>query len=320
MTAPVLRLANADEEARIVAFLDENWGGRLALVHARDYFDFYYRPFGADTLQFAVAETDGQLAAVAGYILANRSSRPDVWVSVWCARKGCNGIGLELMAALPGLTGARVLACNNIRPKTMAFYRFLGWSADRMDHYYRLAPRAEYRLARPDGSVFPEPVPGAVFERVSSPEQLGEIFPGKPHKDAWYVARRYFSFPRLSYDVWKTGRSLVVTRTVDAGCARVVRIIDFIGRPDDFALCGEGLNAWMEHEGAEYMDCYCAGMSPDVMRQAGFLARTEDSKAVVPNYLDPPLLENTEYYYFTNDPDGFVMFKADGDQDRPNLG
>lgn len=95
-----------------------------------------------------MAETDGQLAAVAGYILANRSSRPDVWVSVWCARKGCNGIGLELMAALPGLTGARVLACNNIRPKTMAFYRFLGWSADRMDHYYRLAPRAEYRLAR----------------------------------------------------------------------------------------------------------------------------------------------------------------------------
>ena len=29
--------------------------------------------------------------------------------------------------------------------------------------------------------------------------------------------------------------------------------------------------------------------------------------------------QNTEYYYFTNQPDGFVLFKADGDQDRPNL-
>ena len=35
--------------------------------------------------------------------------------------------------------------------------------------------------------------------------------------------------------------------------------------------------------------------------------------------LTPPLRQNTEYYYFTNQPDGFVLFKADGDQDRPNL-
>ena len=29
--------------------------------------------------------------------------------------------------------------------------------------------------------------------------------------------------------------------------------------------------------------------------------------------------ENTEYCYFTSDPDGFMLFKADGDQDRPNI-
>ena len=320
MTAPVLRLARPDEAERVVAFLDENWDGRLALVHAQDYFDFYYRPFGLQSLQFAVAETDGEISAVAGYILANRSASPDVWVSVWCARKGCNGVGLELMAALPELTGARVLACNNIRPKTMAFYRFLGWTADRMDHYYRLSERGEYRLARSDGRRQPVPVPGVPLIRISGAEEIGAVPEGKPHKDAWYVARRYFGFPRLSYDVWRAGDSIVVTRTIDAGCARVVRVVDYIGAPQDFAKCGEGLAAWMKQENAEYMDCYCAGMSPEVMEQAGFLARSEDSEAVIPNYLDPPLLQNTEYYYFTNDPDGFVMFKADGDQDRPNLG
>ena len=40
---------------------------------------------------------------------------------------------------------------------------------------------------------------------------------------------------------------------------------------------------------------------------------------ILPNYLTPPLFENTEYYYFTSCPDQFVLFKADGDQDRPNL-
>ena len=47
--------------------------------------------------------------------------------------------------------------------------------------------------------------------------------------------------------------------------------------------------------------------------------RLEGDGSVIPNYLTPPLLENTEYYYFTNKPENFVLFKADGDQDRPNL-
>ena len=52
---------------------------------------------------------------------------------------------------------------------------------------------------------------------------------------------------------------------------------------------------------------------------AGFSERREGDGTVIPNYLTPPLRENTEYYYFTNRPEGFVLFKADGDQDRPNL-
>lgn len=319
MTAPELRLAREGEESRIVAFLDEHWGSRLALVHAGDYFDFYYRPFGGAP-QFALAEVDGGLAAVAGYIRTSAAENSDIWVSVWCARKGCNGAGLELMAALPRLTGARVVACNNIRPRTMALYRFLGWTAGRMDHYYRLARRDAYQLARVEHFEQATPLPGAPLERVAREDELGSVYAGKPGKDAWYVARRYFHFPRLSYDVWRAGDALVVTRTIDAGGARVLRVVDYIGRPEDFALCGAGLCARMDELGAEYMDCYCAGMDPDVMAAAGFTARAEGDSNVIPNYLDPPLFENTEYYYFTNDPDGFVMFKADGDQDRPNLG
>ena len=48
-------------------------------------------------------------------------------------------------------------------------------------------------------------------------------------------------------------------------------------------------------------------------------AGVEGDGCIIPNYLTPPVHENTEYYYFTNKPEGFVLFKADGDQDRPNL-
>ena len=67
------------------------------------------------------------------------------------------------------------------------------------------------------------------------------------------------------------------------------------------------------------MDCYNAGIAPEVWAAAGFCERREGDGTVIPNYLTPPLRENTEYYYFTNQPEQFVLFKADGDQDRPNL-
>ena len=133
--------------------------------------------------------------------------------------------------------------------------------------------------------------------------------------------------PELT-DAWllaEEGRiaAYLVTRTVtveEAGGAKVLRIVDFIGRPEQLPRLGAAIDRIMQAEKAEYADCYCAGISPALFLQAGFVERKEEDAVVIPNYLDPPLYENTEYYYFTNQPDGFVLFKADGDQDRPNLG
>ena len=139
-TSPLtFRLARPDEGPAVAAFLDAHWGEKHPLVHLPDFFDFYYRPFGPDgPLQFAFAEQDGAPVAIVGYIRANALETPDIWVSIWCAVKGHHGSGLELMAALPGLTNARVMACNNIRPRTMAFYTFLGYTAERLPHYLSL--------------------------------------------------------------------------------------------------------------------------------------------------------------------------------------
>ena len=151
--------------------------------------------------------------------------------------------------------------------------------------------------------------------------------PHTPRKDVWYMRRRYFHYPHFQYDVWAACENnkllaYVVTRTVSAketGCAAVVRLVDFIGEDSVLPRLGAALDAILNHEGAEYMDCYNAGIPADIWLAAGFTERVEGDGCIIPNYLTPPLHENTEYYYFTNKPENFVMFKADGDQDRPNL-
>lgn len=340
MSELVCRLARRGEERAIAAFINEHFDLRLPLVNRPELFRHYYLGRNGAP-QFAVAEQDGRLLSVAGYITASAAERPDVWVSVWVAAKGHNGVGLELMDALPGLLGADVVACNNIRPKTCTFYRFLGWQAERLPHYYRLARRAQYVLAAPgdreeDGAARILPVlstaRGALaLERVPDTAALEALglpeTPHTPRKDLWYLRRRYFHYPHLRYDVWaarEKGRLLayVVTRTVsaaDTGCVPVVRLVDYLGRDEVLPLLGAALDRILQDAGAEYMDCYNAGIPAAVWQATGFCERLPDDGTVIPNYLTPPLRANTEYYYFTNRPEDFVMFKADGDQDRANL-
>lgn len=333
MSETVFRLARFGEDQKIIAFINEHFDMHLPLINLPEFYKHYY--VGRNGVpQFAIAEQDSEYLSVAGYILANTSRTPDVWVSVWVAAKGHNGVGLELMNALPELTHARVLACNNIRSNTCTFYQFLGWQAERMHHYYRLkAPGPDgYRLALPLQPVI-LPVKGLLsLTKVTDPSELIPLgLPPTVHtptKDIWYLRRRYFRYPHLNYDFWKAelnGKLVcyVVTRTVTAqetGCVPVVRLVDYIGPDEALPLLGSAFDRLLQSTGAEYIDCYNVGIPPQIWKAAGFCERLPDDGTIIPNYLTPPLRENTEYYYFTNAPERFVMFKADGDQDRPNLG
>ncbi|WP_367924548.1 hypothetical protein [uncultured Ruthenibacterium sp.] len=315
------RLAKRSDKNDIVRFLDKNWDSRHPLVHLDDFFTYYYAD--GENLQFALCEAAGQIVALAGYIRANQSQTPDIWVSIWCADKKNRGAGMELLDALPRLCNARLSACNNIRPQVIPLYRFLGYEAGRLPHYYRLADKSSYSVARISKKRILPVEPGPFLQRVESAEHLAKVYTPHseiyPFKDLWYLTRRYFHYPRQKYDLWHLNGNLLATRSVPANGTTVLRIVDYVGLPENFPDFGAGIDHLMTQIQAEYADCYCAGISPAQMERAGFCQRLETDENILPNYLTPPLYENTEYYYSTTHPEHFLLFKADGDQDRPNL-
>lgn len=323
------RLAAGDDRPAIIHFMNTHWGEKHPAINLPDFFDFYYQnPDGS--LRFALAETGGEMAALAGFIPANQNPVPDIWVSLWIADKRHKGIGLELMAALPKLTGCRTLACNNIRPETRPFYEFLGYTTGRVGHFYRLAEKAAYAIAQPAHThILPA---GGSARLIALPTEADFLASGfippknaNPYKDNGYIARRYYHFPRQIYNVWgaylpgqNAPAALLVTRTTPALGSAALRIVDYVGTAEILPELGDAINTLLKAEDAEYADLYCAGIPPEILQKAGFHERSETDSTIIPNYLTPPALKNIEYYYFTNQPQNFTLFRADGDQDRPN--
>lgn len=63
----------------------------------------------------------------------------------------------------------------------------------------------------------------------------------KPQKDYWYINKRYFNYPHYKYDVYRVhdGGSvpcLVVFRVNESDEGKVLRLVDYIGKPADFVL------------------------------------------------------------------------------------
>lgn len=329
MAGYTLRLATPADRTAITGFMNTHWDVRHPLINLPDFFTYYYCTQEGQ-LNFALAEQEGTLAAIAGFTPANRLAAPDIWVSIWAAHPAHRGVGLELMAELPALTGCRTLACNNIRPNTRPFYEFLGYTTGRVGHYYRLAAKDEYTVAdirhrdippvSGDAVLCPLPTADALARSGFTPP------PGNPTKDLWYLSRRYFAFPRQQYTVMgamlpgsEVPAALLIARPVPVLGTCVLRIVDYIGSADLLPRLGAAIDGWMSRLGAEYADWYCVGLPDSALRAAGFVSRAEEDANIIPNYLDPPLRENTEYYYFTSRPENFTLFKADGDQDRPNI-
>lgn len=323
MSSFEMRLAALEDKQQITEFMDANWGSKHVLLHNEGFFKHYY--VDGERLQFAMCFENGILIAVCGYIKASGGKPFDMWVSIWCAAKGKNGAGLELMAAMPSLCGCRVMACNNIRPQTMVFYSFLGYTAKRLPHFYRLAEKENYAVCKiADNTVLPVKQGKAL---IAVTDLNADFTPNEsrvPFKDTRYLQRRYFDYPYAEYNVWRLegyGKtdSLLVTRTVSANNVNVLKIVDYTGSPESFDAFGYGIDSLLKAENAEYAEMYCYGIAADIMNKAGFCERTEESVNIIPNYLTPLLQENTEYYFFTSDDNSFTMFKADGDQDRPNV-
>ena len=113
-------------------------------------------------------------------------------------------------------------------------------------------------------------------------------------------------------------KTLLVIRILNVNGAKAIRIVDAIGQLQGNLY--DEFQAYLKEMGAEYIDFMNFGINEDIFYKMGFRKLDLEEKLIIPNYFEPFEQRNVKIdIAWKADYEGYVAFKGDSDQDRPNI-
>ncbi len=328
-----IRFAKYEEIEEIMRFIEDHWKKGHILARNRDFFEYEMVVDGKVNFVIAKDKETGMIHGMHGFLMASKNmDKFDTWGSIWKVIPGAMGLlGLEIVKRLKRYTNTRAFLSIGANPQTtVPIIRKIERFDDvgKMQHFYCLANRSDYCVAKV-GHFEPfvenrdyqvQVIPFKNFRELNRLYDFSCSADAFPYKDAWYISHRYFEHPVYTYQVYGLSegekvQALLFCREQEYGGVKVLRIVDYMGRPQLFGGISAFLKAGLEKY--EYIDFYCYGFDTSYVRQAGMIELQDGDTNIIPNYFAPYVAENIDIWVGT--PHGkAVFFKADGDQDRPN--
>ncbi len=319
-------------------FIRREWRSTHILGNNKPFFLYEFR--SDKDINFIIARelSSGSITGLVGFIKSNSSDTPDIWTSLWKVKKGTKDpvLGIRILNFLRNNIRHRKLIVAGSNDIASALLKRMKFQTGCYSQYYMINPHVEdYRIlvskdhSRKDTDKTLKPENRLTLVRDF--DDLGRFDSGLfinsiPYKDSSYIKRRYFDYPDFDYLVYgiKTDgdySSIIILREVTVGDAKILRIVDFIGNEEDLLLVKDDLRQILIDNKYEYIDFLEYGMSDDILAALGFCKlNVESDDLIVPNYFSPLVQENTTIHFAADIPvnEKFFLFKADGDQDRPN--
>jgi hypothetical protein len=326
----MIRFAGVSDIEKIMSFIDTYWRKGHILGSNRRFFE--YEHLLPEGVTYVISENEKQeVNAILGYIPYGKTHR-DIMTVMWKANHTAEpALGIELFNYLKDNADVRIMASPGSNQKLRGLYHYLGCQFGKMVHWYRLnSKKKSFRIAVIDDADIPHKTGSVGYVLYHSWDELNCRFDWnayqagnpKPYKEKWYIKKRYFDHPVYDYLVYgihgdaNKDALLMIFRIVALEGSLALRLIDCIGNYEYIGCSVHMLDELLDKYDAEYIDCYEIGLKDEVMVEGGF-RKVSDTTNIIPNYFAPFVQENIDIYYFSTDKD-IVLFKGDGDQDRPN--
>lgn len=338
-----IRRCQTSDVPDVLAFLDAHWKPGHIFTVDRSLFDWQYarrdRP-GEYSIVLARRDADGAIVGMLGYLPTRRfdpalASNNAIWLALWKVRDDVptGAVGLRLLSDVTDNELHTSVGVIGFQPPVAAIYKALKFQVGELQHFvlpnpavstFELAAfeRPPYRPV-PDSDLDAVAVDAANFSKAVSGLELGARDAQTPRKTPEYFRARFLQHPTYRYASFVLRRDdrpigLLATRVASHGGRCALRVVDYIGPDDAVPALGAVALAQVRHVGAEYADVHNWGIDPSLFEAAGFSRVDPSGPDIVPNHFEPFERRNAPIRFALRSARPAVLFKGDGDQDRPN--
>lgn len=292
---------------------------------SKNYYNFYILFF------------DKKINAVQGFIPTSRYDKnlknDTIFLSVWSSKKVSTGSKLffyfikKLRSNLiAGLGGSK---------ESFLFHKMLNFNCGHMSHFFLTSDLSPKKLISPSKFTnLKSKIIKKNFQEIKTEKHIlqidKEIFKYQhPLKSPKYLLNRYFKHPFYKYYIYeirskKKTLSIFVFRICKFKNKTAIRIIDYIGKSENFKNGKYLFRYMLKEKNSEYIDLYSYGIPKEILRKSSLedVEKYKKIKLIIPNYFEPFQKRNINLSFAFKASRKILkkvrFFKGDSDLDRPN--
>ncbi len=332
-----------DEVEELVEFIDEYWRKNHIFVISRELLDWQHFDKVNDRYNFVIAKhkESGKIHSILGFVptyqFDEKIEAIEIWPCIWKSRKDIHvkGLGVSLYYYLKSNIPVETFSILGISEIALSIYKHWNFTTGKIDQYYYPNKNASEvissdRVCNSDECTHVE---GWCLKEIGMDEYVNidinsELFNSlNKYKSKNYYINRFFTHPIYKYKFFALifdgcYKTIFISRECEADNIKCLRIVDCIGDITNIGNVRYELEALMQNNNYEYIDLISAGISNSVMQKTGFINRKNNPDTIIPNYFEPFLKKNIDLDFAFKTIDNEIspiFFKADADQDRPNV-
>lgn len=340
-----IRFCKESEYAELIDFLKKYWKEDHIFVLSKEVLDFQHLDKKHHRYNFVIAKhkDSKEIHSILGFVPTNHYDEDIkkimVWPCIWKSRDDIQrkGLGVSLYYYLKMTLQIEAISILSISGIALSIYKHWNFKTGKIEQYF--LPNLSIKSNLSSGFETFSDIKKNEFEDLYilqeySPEQFKgipdneEIFLKlSQYKSKKYYINRFLMHPVYKYKFYTIRDAnkivaIIITRVCGIYDSKCLRIVDFIGDIKAISNVVNQLLDVLEINKYEYIDFIEVGLNDEDLLKAGFKRRKSYPDIIVPNYFEPYLKKNVDldYAYKTLDADSkMVFFKADADQDRPNI-
>ena len=258
----------------------------------------------------------------------------ETWGGIWKVRDDVKNeeiglLGIQLFEAFKKYTSHGSIGMSKI---AVRLHRIMRYKICELNQYYLLNTEInEFKIGFvPDDYLYSKETDESNYtiRRIINIKKVSEgsvTCNYKPTKSITYLYNRFQNHPIYKYSFFgiyeNTSKlhTIIVTRFIEVNDSKIIRIVDVFGALEELNSIKSCLTTLLKNEEAEYIDIMNFGLPQEVFTKLGFEKLSLNGEIIIPNYFEPFVQKNILIKAAYKSPYNYIMFKADSDQDRPNL-